>query len=99
RGDDAGAVAAFDSVAGDSAVPAAIRDMARLRAALLLVDTGSHADVAARVEALTGDENPLRHAAREALGLAAWKEGRGADALRLFEQIAADAASPRNIRQ
>jgi len=99
RGDHAGAVAAFDAVANDGAVPAAIRDMARLRAALVLVDNGSHADVAARVETLTGDENPLRHAAREALGLAAWKEGRGADALKLFEQVSADAAAPRNVRQ
>jgi len=99
RGDHAGAVAAFDAVANDSAVPAAIRDMARLRAALVLVDNGSYADVAARVETLTGDENPLRHAAREALGLAGWKEGRAADALRLFEQVSADTAAPRNLRQ
>ena len=79
--------------------PPAIRDMASLRAAYLLVDNGTYADVAARAEALTADTNPLRHSAREALGLSAWKEGKSSDALKLFEQIAADDAAPRNTRQ
>lgn len=99
KGDAAGAVASFDQVAADASIPDAIRDMARLRAAFVLVDSGSYADVAARVEALTADGNPLRHAAREALGLSAWKEGRAADALKLFEQIADDNEAPRNSRE
>ena len=99
KGDTAGAVAAFDEVAADSSVPSSLRDMARLRAAFLLVDSGSYDDVAARVETLTADTNAFRHSAREALGLAAWKEGRAADALALFEQIAADEAAPQNSRQ
>ena len=99
KGDATGAVAAFDAVAADAGVPTAIRDMARLRAALVLVDSGSYADVSQRVESLTADGNALRHAAREALGLAAWKEGRAADAQKLFEQITSDEAAPRNTRQ
>ena len=99
QGDTAAAVASFDLVAGDRAVPASIRDMARLRAAYILVDHGSYADVSARVEALTADTNALRHSAREALGLSAWKEGRASDALSLFEQIASDAEAPRNARE
>ena len=51
------------------------------------------------MEALTADTNPLRHSAREALGLAAWKEGNSADAQKLFEQIAADDAAPRDMRE
>ncbi len=99
KGDFAGAVAGFDAVAADSSIPPAIRDMARVRAAMLLVDNGTYAEVAARAESLTSDTDPLRHSAREALGLSAWKEGRSADALTLFEQIAADEAAPRNARQ
>ncbi|KQU66792.1 hypothetical protein ASC75_09255 [Aminobacter sp. DSM 101952] len=93
------AIAGFDEVAADSSIPAVIRDIARLRAAMLLVDHGSYADVSARVEALTNDTNPLRHSAREALGLSAWKEGKLPDALKLFEQIASDEGAPRNARQ
>lgn len=98
-GDKAGAVAAFDAVAADNAVPVSIQDMARLRAAYLLVDSGSASDVAQRAEVLAADTNPLRHAAREALGLAAWKAGHTDDALKLFNQIAADDRAPQNARQ
>ncbi|HHZ08663.1 MAG TPA: tetratricopeptide repeat protein [Rhizobiales bacterium] len=99
KGDAAGAVAGFDAVAADGSVPASIRDMARLRAAYILVDSGVYADVAKRVETLTADGNPLRHSAREALGLSAWKEARAADALKLFEQVADDPTAPRNSRE
>lgn len=96
KGDFAGAVAGFDAVAADSAIPESLRDVARLRAAYLLVDSGSYEDVASRVEALSSDDNALRHSAREAMGLAAWKAGRTEDALRLFDQITADTGAPRN---
>jgi hypothetical protein len=99
RGDHEAAVAAFDAAAADGSIPDSIRDMARLRAGLLLVDNGSYADVSARVEALTADTNPLRHSARETLGLAAWKEGKAVDALKLFDQITADESAPRNVRE
>ncbi|PWJ92609.1 MULTISPECIES: tetratricopeptide repeat protein [Mesorhizobium] len=99
KGDIDAAVKDFDEVAADTAIPQGIRDMARLRAALLLVDHGSFADVSSRVEALTSDTNTLRHTAREALGLSAWKEGKTQDALKLFDQIAADDGAPRNTRE
>lgn len=99
KGDFTAAVAGFDEVATDSSVPDAIRDMARLRAALILVDNGSYADVAARAELLAADGNALRHSAREVMGLAAWKEGKSEDALRLFDQIADDAQAPTNLRR
>ncbi|MCC0038239.1 MAG: tetratricopeptide repeat protein [Brucellaceae bacterium] len=93
------AVTDFDAVAADSSVPDSIRDMARLRAALLLADHGTYEDVAQRAEPLTSDTNPLRHTAREALGLAAWREGRTADALDLFGQLTDDEQAPRNVRE
>ena len=99
KGDAAGAVKEFDEVSNDSSIPDSLRDMARLRAALILVDTGSYEDVSKRVEALTADTNTLRHSAREALALSAWKAGKAKDALALFEQIGGDEAAPRNVRQ
>ncbi|MAS06172.1 MAG: hypothetical protein CL534_16025 [Ahrensia sp.] len=99
QGDAAGAVAAFDAVAADGSAPDAVRDMARIRAAYILVDTGSADDVAQRAEPLSADTSPLRHAAREALGLAAWKEGSLGDAKVLFQQIVDDLNAPRNAKQ
>lgn len=98
-GDFKGAVAGFDAVAADTSVPASIREMARLRAAFVLVDHGTYAEVAQRVEPLTADTNALRHSAREALALSAWKEGRAADAATLFDQITEDEATPMNLRR
>ena len=99
KGEWAAAVAEFDEVSGDGSVPDSIRDLARMRAALILVDNGTYDEVSARVEALASEANPLRHSAREALGLAAWKAGRAKDALALFDQIASDEDAPRNLRQ
>ncbi len=90
---------AFDEVAADNAVPAPLRDVARLRAGYLLVDSGSYDDVAKHVETLSADGNPMRSSAREALGLAAWKAERFDDAVKLFQQIANDSLAPANIRQ
>lgn len=99
NGDNEGAIADYDAVASDSDVTAAIRDMAKLRAGYLLVDNGSYDQVAERVEVLSATSNPLRHSAREALGLAAWKAGRSEDALKLFDSILADQTIPANLRQ
>ncbi|WP_075654463.1 tetratricopeptide repeat protein [Pseudochrobactrum sp. B5] len=97
--DMAGAVTAFDAVAADSKAPVALRDVAKLRAAYILVDTGSYEDVAQRAETLSADGNPMRGSAREVLGLAAYKAGRADDARKLFQQNADDAAIPVNLRQ
>jgi hypothetical protein len=99
KGDYKEAVAGFDAVAGDKSAPQSIRDIANLRAAYLLVDHGSYSDVAKHAESLTDETNPLRFSAREALGLAAWKDGKPADALKLFEGIAGDATAPADARQ
>jgi len=71
----AGALAAYDAIAGDQTAPQGIRDIAAIRAAYLLIDSGTLADIRKRVEYLATDVNPMRNLAREALGLAAWKAG------------------------
>ncbi|MEX6508385.1 tetratricopeptide repeat protein [Jiella sp. M17.18] len=97
EGKKAEAVAAFDKVAKDPNAPQALRDMADIRAAYILVDTGSLADVRSRVERLTGDSDPLRFPAREALALAAWKAGDIDTAKPLFEQLADDTGTPHGM--
>jgi hypothetical protein len=99
KGEFDSAVAAFDAVSADTSIPVEIRDIAKLRAGLILVDHGSYADVSARVETLTAEGNALRNSAKEALGLSAWKEGKAADALKLFDEITSDDGAPRNIRE
>ncbi len=96
-GDRDGAVADFDAIAKSSA-PALVRDLARLRAALLLVDTASVADLTARVGDLAATGNPWRHSAREILGLAAWRTGDLAGARKYYDEIAEDQEKPADLQ-
>lgn len=97
KGDNAGAIADFDAIAKDTAIPAAIQDVAHLRAAWLMVDTGTYEQVSAEAEALTATGNPMRHSAREVLGLTAYRLGDYKRAKDWFEAIGDDQESPRNV--
>ncbi|MCR9138781.1 MAG: tetratricopeptide repeat protein [Alphaproteobacteria bacterium] len=98
-GDYQAAISDFSTIGNDSGVPAAIRDAARIRAGYLLVDHGSYEDVANQVESLSGPDNAMRHSAREALGLAAWKAGEAAKANEWFGMIAGDNGVPASLMQ
>ena len=88
------AVKAYDDIAADGSAGGAIRDLASLRAAYLLVDTASYNDLRARLEPLTAADRPFRHSARELLALSAWKEGNVAAARQWADMIAADPQTP-----
>lgn len=92
-----GAVAAFTAIAKDASVPQALRDAARLRAAYLLVDTGTYDQVSAEAEQLATPQSTLRHSAREVLGLSAFKHEDYARAKEWFDAILSDNESPRNV--
>lgn len=96
-GDTVGAVSEFDAIAGSSATPDLIRPIARLRAALILVDTASLADLEDRIGDLAGTGEPWRHSAREILGLTAWRVGDIETARRYYEQIVADQEKPADL--
>ncbi|MCO6185139.1 tetratricopeptide repeat protein [Rhizobium sp. L1K21] len=97
QGDKKAAADAFAAIARDTSVPEAVRDAARLRAGWLLIDDAPYADVSAQVEELAVPENPMRHSAREALGLSAYKNGDYARAKQWYEAIAADGQTPGNV--
>jgi len=88
------AVADFSAIGKDAAIPQAVRNAARLRAAWMLVDMGSYEKVAAEVEELAVPSSAMRHGAREALGLAAYKAGDYAKARDWFQLIVDDAEAP-----
>jgi hypothetical protein len=96
--DQGAGVGAFEAISEDASIPDVLRDLARIRAAFLLVDTGSQADVASRAAPLAAPGNSWRHAAREALALAAWKAGNVAETRRWAEELIADAEAPGETR-
>lgn len=95
--DPKGAAQAFAAVAADTSVPDAVRDVARLRAGWLLIDNGTYDDVSKQVEVLSDPDNPMRHSAREALGLSAYKNGNFKQAKDWFQAIANDRQTPVNV--
>jgi hypothetical protein len=97
KGETDAAVAAFSEIGRDTRIPAALRDAARLRAAYLLIDAGTYEQVSSEVEQLAVPQNAMRHSAREALGLSAYKAGDYTNAKSWFQQIVDDAQSPRGI--
>ena len=89
EGKPADAVAAYDALAGDEA-NVRLRELALVLAADILVDSGSLSDVESRVSSLVTTDNPMRNAAREAVGLAQYKAGDLEAARKTFEEVAAD---------
>lgn len=100
--DDAGranAVSAFEAIAADATIPAEWRDLARLRAGYLLIDTAPFAEVEKRLAPLISGTAIYRHSAREGLALSAWKHGENAKALDALQAIILDADTPQGLRQ
>ncbi|EJW09665.1 hypothetical protein A33M_1094 [Rhodovulum sp. PH10] len=96
--DPKAAVAAYDAIVADGAAPKLFRDVAAVRAGLLLVDTAPYAEVSRRLEPLAAPGLPFRHSAREALALSAWKAGDTAAARRWAEAATNDADVPAGLK-
>jgi hypothetical protein len=90
---------AFDALANDANVKPLWKDLARLRAAWLRIDTADQAKVRQALEPLAAPTNAWRHSARELLGLSGLKAGEMDYAGRWFDQIAADRDTPSSLRQ
>lgn len=97
KGDKDAAIAAFTQIGNDSSLVQVFRDTAKLRAAWLLVDTGTYDEVSALVEVLSTNAHAMRSSAREILGLSAYRTGDFVKAQQWFEQIASDPQAPRNV--
>jgi hypothetical protein len=89
---------AYDALAADGGVEPVMQDLARLRAAMLRIDTADPAAVQPSLERLATPTNVWRHTARELLGLSALKRGDYDAAGRWFDQIAADRDTPQGLR-
>jgi hypothetical protein len=99
KGDKEAAVKEYDAVAADGSADENLRAIARIRAAMLMVDTGSVTDVEARVGPLAAPGAPYRASAREALALAYYKAGDLEKSSKLFVELRDDQATPPALGQ
>jgi len=96
EGKSAEAVAAYDALM-TSQKDQSLRELAAVFAAYQLVDAGDPLAVTQRVGDLQVEGHPLRNAAREAIGLTHYKAGNYVDARVLFDAIAADPLTSRDL--
>ena len=88
----------FDDIAADTSVGAPERDLARIRAAQLLLETTSYPNMLTRLEAAAAPGSTFRHTARELLALSAWRANDGTAARKWLDLIANDGETPPSLR-
>ena len=89
----------FDAIAADGSVGAEFRALARVRAAGLLVDSISYAEMKQRIEQDTRPDAAFRYTARELMALSAFRAKDTAAARKWLDMIALDGETPPGVRQ
>lgn len=88
----------YDEIAADRSVGTEQQDLARIRAAGLLLDSESYPNMLQRLEAATKPEATFRHTARELLALSAWRANDATAARQWLDLIANDGETPAAMR-
>jgi hypothetical protein len=88
----------FDDLAADSSIGAEQQALARIRAAGLLVDTATYADMLRRLEGDTAAGQTFRHSARELLALSAFRSNDSTATRQWLDQLELDAETPPSMR-
>ena len=88
----------YDDIAADRSIGAEQQDLAKVRAAGLLVDTAAYSEMLQRLESSTGPEATFRHTARELLALSAWRANDTTAARKWLDLIANDGETPPSLR-
>lgn len=96
--DKAAAAKMFDDIAADTSVGTPGRDMARIRAAQMLLETTAYPDMLQRLEPAAGKDGAFRHSARELLALSAWRANDPTATRQWLDMIANDGDTPPGLR-
>jgi hypothetical protein len=88
----------YDDIAADRSVGAEQQELARVRAAGLLLETSGYPDLLQRLESSAAPGATFRHTARELLALSAWRGGDATAARKWLDLIANDGETPPSLR-
>jgi hypothetical protein len=92
------AVKLYDEVAADRGAGATEKDLAKVRAAALILETTSYPNMLSRLEVATAPGATFRHTARELLALSAWRANDAAATRQWLDMIANDGETPPTLR-
>jgi hypothetical protein len=96
--DPQSAVKLYDDISTDRSIGAPEQDLAKVRAAALLLETASYPNLLARLGPVTAPGATFRHTARELLALSAWRANDAAAARQWLDVIANDGETPPSLR-
>ncbi|MBR1220532.1 tetratricopeptide repeat protein [Bradyrhizobium sp. U87765 SZCCT0131] len=96
--DPQSAVKLFDAIGSDASVSQSEQDLAKTRAAALVVDTAPYDEIRQRLEPITGTGRAFRHTARDLLAVSAWRSNDLAATRQWVDLIMNDAETPSSIR-
>ena len=96
--DPQAAVKLYDDISADRSISAPEQDLAKVRAAALLLETSSFPNMLARLEPVAAPGATFRHTARELLALSAWHANDTAAARQWLDVIANDGETPPSLR-
>jgi hypothetical protein len=96
--DQQAAAKMFDEIAADRSVGVAEQDLARVRAAQLLLESTTYPNMKTRLEAAAATGATFRHTARELLALSAWRANDSAATRQWLDLIANDGETPPSLR-
>ena len=88
----------YDDIEADRSVGAAEQDLARIRAAHLLLENSTYQNMLQRLEPATSATSTFRHTARELLALSAWRTNDATAARQWLDLIANDGETPPSLR-
>ncbi|MCA1380870.1 tetratricopeptide repeat protein [Bradyrhizobium yuanmingense] len=88
----------YDDIAADRSIGGEWQDLAKIRAAGLLLDSAGYADIQQRLEASAAPKSTFRHTAREMLALSAWRNNDMTAARKWLEAIDGDGETPPGLR-
>jgi hypothetical protein len=96
--DPQAAVKLYDDIAADHTVGVVEQELAKVRAAGLLLETTTYPNMLQRLEPSTVAGATFRHTARELLALSAWHANDATAARKWLDLIANDAETPPGLR-
>jgi hypothetical protein len=88
----------YDDIAADRTAGAPVQELAKIRAAGLLLDSTGYPGMLERLAAAAAPAATFRHTARELLALSAWRANDSGAARKWLDLIANDAETPASLR-
>jgi len=96
--DPQAAVKLYDDMSADRSIGGPEQDLAKVRAAALLLETTGYPNMLQRLEPATAPGATFRHTARELLALSAWRANDASAARQWLDMIANDGDTPPSLR-